>query len=77
MIHLRGLEQTADLHRTSPLGGLRVAHSLLSLLRIQISIVARELLERDQEVTQVGLEFVQVISVCEQANDKLLDLSPV
>jgi hypothetical protein len=55
---------------------LRITHSLLSFFRIKIGVVVRELLERDQEITQVSLELVQVVGVCEQAKDKLLDLRP-
>lgn len=77
MIHLRWLQQASHFHGPSPLGGLRVTHGLLSFFRIEIGVVVRELLEGNQEITQVSLELVQVISVCEQAKDKLLDLRPI
>lgn len=60
VVHLGGLQQTANLHRTLSfvlfgLGGL-----LLTFLGKELGIVTRELLQRDQEVSQDDLELGEV-----------------
>lgn len=60
IVHLRRLQQTTNLHSPFTLLFLRSLCSLFTLLGKQLSIVAGELLQGDQEVAQNDLETVQV-----------------
>jgi hypothetical protein len=60
IVHLRRLQQTANLHGTLSLFFLHLRRCVLALFREKLRIVARELLERDQEITKDNLEPVEV-----------------
>jgi len=51
IVHLRRLQESADLHGPLPLVFLRLGRSQLALLREELGIVTRELLQRDEEVS--------------------------
>jgi hypothetical protein len=51
IVHLRRLQETADLHSPLTLLLLGFGRCLLALFCKQLGVVARELLERDEEVT--------------------------
>jgi hypothetical protein len=60
IIHLRWLEETTDLHRPLAFLLLRLGRRLLALFCKQLGVVARELLERDKEISQDDLEAIEV-----------------
>lgn len=73
-LHLGRFQKTSDLHRAISLGGCRIADGLFAFLGVEFGVIAGEFLQRDQEITEVSLEFVQVVGVGEKPNDELLDL---
>jgi hypothetical protein len=60
VVHLRRLQKTTNLHRTLALLLLGCIGRLLALFRKQLGVVTRELLQRNEEVSQNHLESVQV-----------------
>lgn len=74
-LHLGRFQKTSDLHGAVSLGGLCVAGGLFAFLRVEFGIIVGEFLQRDQEITEVSLEFVQVVGVGKESDDELLDLN--
>lgn len=70
LIKIHRLKQPANLHSPLPLSVLGALLLLLALLLVQLGVVARELLELDQKVSQVDFEAGQVLAVGEEALDK-------
>jgi len=74
VLNLARLEQAADLHGTRTLLVLGVLGGLLAVLDEELSVVAGELFERDQEVTEDELELGQVLGAVEEVRDEGSDL---
>lgn len=69
------LEQTADLHGALAFLVLGLLSRLFTVLGEQIGVVACKFLELDEEIAEGKLEASNVIGLCEQVGDELLDLS--
>jgi hypothetical protein len=74
IVHLRRLEETADLHGSLALLLLGRRGSLLTLFGVQLSVVTGELFQGDQEVSQDDFETVEVGVGSEQSIDEGSDL---
>jgi hypothetical protein len=74
VVHLRRLEETANLHRSLALLLLGRRGSLLTLFGVELSVVTGELFQGDQEVSQDDLETVEVGVSSEQSIDEGSDL---
>ncbi len=77
LIQIHRLQQTPHLPSPLSLRLLCIQLLLLALLGEEIRVVARELLELDQEIAQVDFELDQVLAVAEETLDEVLDLDPV
>ena len=75
IIHLRWLQQTSHLHRSLTLLLLGCLGRLLTLFREQLGIVARELLQGDEEVAKYNLEPIKIRVGGEQSINEGRDLS--
>jgi len=74
IIHLARLQQTPDLHRALALLISCFLSRLLAVLGEQVRVVARELLELDQEIPQRQFEPVDIVGLREEVGDEALDL---
>lgn len=75
VVHLGGLQETANLHRTLALLLLGRVGRLLPLLGKELRVVARELLQRNEEVSQNNLEPVKIRVGGKQSVNERRDLS--
>jgi hypothetical protein len=77
VLHLRRLQQTANLHGTLTLFKFCLGGGLLTLLRKKLCVVARKLFQRYQEVAKYYLEPVDIHVIRKQSVDKRSDLCTV
>lgn len=77
ILHLRRLQQSTNLHSAFTLLFFSSLGCLLALFGEQLCIVARELLQRDQEVTKDDLEAIEIGVGCEKSVNERSDLNTV
>ena len=74
VVNLRWLEHSRDTHRKVPLLKSLTLHLGLLLLKVQISIIPREFLERDKKITECEFETIWIGMKFSKARNETLDL---
>ena len=76
LIQFSRFQQSTHLHGSFTFGHFSRLLREFTFLGVEFGVIARELLELDEEISEMNLEFVEVAIISEQSIDKRRDLSP-